>query len=544
MSAEEIQKSLEAAVAAINDPKGNNLYDVTIICTTDDHQAAYWMDKLSQGVCQKPTDAADKNFPMVLAVSEDWNDAGGAGNGLGTLYAFVKASKLAQEKYGVDLQALLAEQKISAALFHTAGKGTRLAPLPASENNNKPGVKLPFCNKIKDGSFKPISVLEAVVKQTGIYASSRMGRLSVYWGDQVFIPSAAFKYNPTHHADIMCTLLGDTAPTAEEWAAQGLDKYGVIAVIKSADGGSDNAAQVEKVSHATATEMLGKLGNIGQVGPSLGSFSVSAAILKALCDEYATELSAKTGKFDTDPHFWMPLTLSCEDYCTLMKQKGVEEGVSKAHHERMSAMKSKFDLAGMGLFGAVDVGKAASWWDYGQLKLYSNNSLLVLKDSEDAKLLHKFLGVTEKQIESTLDGVTVDGISRTFRTKAKSGSIKDSVLANVQATEIQADGAIIVNCVAKTIKAGKGAILYNLVGESDAGIVAADGEVIVAVTEESGDSMLLKSRMDIDGGKAWKQKLDMNSLSFEDVHKKNKEANIGEIEKKRTAKFDTVAASL
>jgi hypothetical protein len=30
--------------------------------------------------------------------------------------------------------------KVSAALYHTAGKGTRLAPLPASENNNKPGV--------------------------------------------------------------------------------------------------------------------------------------------------------------------------------------------------------------------------------------------------------------------------------------------------------------------------------------------------------------------------------------------------------------------
>jgi len=77
---------------------------------------------------------------MVLAVSEDWNDAGGAGNGLGTLYAFTKATKLAKDKYGVDLEDMLSQKKISAALYHTAGKGTRLAPLPASENNNKPGV--------------------------------------------------------------------------------------------------------------------------------------------------------------------------------------------------------------------------------------------------------------------------------------------------------------------------------------------------------------------------------------------------------------------
>jgi hypothetical protein len=341
----------------------------------------------------------------------------------------------------------------------------------------------------------------------------------------------------------MCTLLGDTAPTAEEWVAQGLDKYGVIAVIKSADGSRADAAQVEKVSHATATEMLGKLGNIGQVGPSLGSFSVSAAMLQALCDEYSSELASKKGKFDTDPHFWMPLTLSLEDYVTLMKQKGVEEDVSKAHHARMNAMKDKFDMGDMGVFGAVDVGKSASWWDYGQLKLYSDNSLLILEEGKDAELLHKFLGVTEKHINSSLDGVTVDGISRTFATKAKSGSIANSVLSNVQANEIQADGAIIVNCVAKSIKAGKGAILYNLIDEGD-GIVASDGEVIVAVSDESGTSMLLKSRMDIDGGKAWKEKLEMNTASFVEVHKKNQDANIQEIEKKRTEKFQKVAASL
>lgn len=133
----DVQACLEGAVAAINAPSGN-LYDVTIICTTDDHQAEYWMAKLSEGVCKKPADSGDAKFPMVLAVSEDWSD-GGAGNGLGTLYAFTKASKLAAEKHDVDLAALLEAKKISAALFHTAGKGTRLAPLPASESNNKPG---------------------------------------------------------------------------------------------------------------------------------------------------------------------------------------------------------------------------------------------------------------------------------------------------------------------------------------------------------------------------------------------------------------------
>ena len=98
------------------------------------------MTKLSEGVCKKPDSAESSSvFPIVLAVSEDWS-AGGAGNGLGSLYAYTKAVKLAQEKFNVDLDDLLRQKKISAALFHTAGKGTRMAPLPASENNNKPGV--------------------------------------------------------------------------------------------------------------------------------------------------------------------------------------------------------------------------------------------------------------------------------------------------------------------------------------------------------------------------------------------------------------------
>ena len=140
------QEALDAAVAAMTDSR--SLYDVTIICTTDDHQSEYWMKRLSEGLCQSSSDSV---FPMVLAVSEDWGP-GGAGNGLGTLYAFQKATRLAEERHGIDLKAILDEGKISAALYHTAGKGTRMAPLPASENNNKPGV-VSFC-LIDLGSFK------------------------------------------------------------------------------------------------------------------------------------------------------------------------------------------------------------------------------------------------------------------------------------------------------------------------------------------------------------------------------------------------------
>ena len=136
------QEALDAALSVMTDAENPALYDVTIVCTTDDHQAAYWTKRLSEGVCHSPSAATSSDsspFPLVLAVSEDWS-AGGAGNGLGTLYAYTKAAGVAKQRHGVDLDALLREGQISAALYHTAGKGTRLAPLPASENNNKPGV--------------------------------------------------------------------------------------------------------------------------------------------------------------------------------------------------------------------------------------------------------------------------------------------------------------------------------------------------------------------------------------------------------------------
>ena len=84
---------------------------------------------------------------------------------------------------GKDLDEILAKGG-SVGMYHTAGKGTRLA-LPGSENNNKPGVKLPSLVQV-NGRWKNLTILEAVIRQTGRYAAERAGRCSVFWGDQIF----------------------------------------------------------------------------------------------------------------------------------------------------------------------------------------------------------------------------------------------------------------------------------------------------------------------------------------------------------------------
>ena len=160
-----------AEIATMSGPQG---FDFLIVCCSNLAAENYWQKRLESTV-KEVTGAAG----VVLCVHEDWN--GGAGNGLGTLYAFQKACAKGSAS-GIDLAGALRGGS-SVALYHTAGKGTRLAPLPGAENNNKPGVKLPALIQC-DGEPVPITVLECVMRQTSSYAAARKGRCSVFWGDQ------------------------------------------------------------------------------------------------------------------------------------------------------------------------------------------------------------------------------------------------------------------------------------------------------------------------------------------------------------------------
>ena len=211
--------------ATVKEMDGSLGFDVVVVCTSNAAQEQYWQERLEATRGQ-----AAKKDAVIVAVHEDWG-ADGAGNGLGTLYAYTKARAKASDA-GSDLDAILASGG-TVGIYHTAGKGTRLAPLPGAENNNKPGVKLPATAPLGvDGAVVPLTILESVVKSTGIYASSRKGRLSVFWGDQVFVPTKSYEYDAKRaHADILCMLA--PMPSASEWAAKGLEKYGLVAVAKN-----------------------------------------------------------------------------------------------------------------------------------------------------------------------------------------------------------------------------------------------------------------------------------------------------------------------
>jgi hypothetical protein len=189
----------------------------------------------------------------------------------------------------------------------------------------------------------------------------------------------------------------------------------------------------------------------------------------------------------------------------------------------------------MGLFGAVDIGQGAYWWDYGQLKLYFANNIRVTEvraskgendadlfggwerrgldgmlvlacamharrvivvwiehrphhhhhphhpnqpqpnsppnpqnDAESA-LYRAFLGVpsTRRTATALSPAVTVDAASVLSAVGIGEGSVAGSVLTNVVAPLVEADGAVLVNVTARRVKAAKGAVVYNVVDDSE-----------------------------------------------------------------------------
>lgn len=325
-----------------------------VITTNCANQQAFWQ----------------KKFPSAIVIFEDW--PGGAGNALGTLYAFQKANLMSELKKGK-----------SVALYHTAGKGTRLAPLPGSESNNKSAVKLP--------GFPPITLLEAVIRQTAPLATP--GRLSVFWGDQLFFPSIALK-NPTHDVEIFTKI--KQPPTEKEWEQEGLSRYGLLLINHKG-----HARQFEKIDYATY--LRHRKGE--DVGISLGSFSLSTPFLEHLLSTYRQELETKTGKLDTDRDLWMPL--------------------------------SRQDPSPIGV---INIGDTAPWLDFGTLRAYWKSCLAITNNAK----IRQFLN-----LESCISGCEIEDAeidnSILINVCAKRVKIKDSILINVSAPEIEAQESLIYN---------------------------------------------------------------------------------------------------
>ncbi|PIU57740.1 MAG: hypothetical protein COS88_00250, partial [Chloroflexi bacterium CG07_land_8_20_14_0_80_51_10] len=447
---------------------------------------------------------------QVISVEEDW--PGGAGQLLGTLYAWEKA------KARININKIL-ENGGTAAMYHTAGKGMRMAPLPAAEANNKSAIKLPRLIEI-DGKKTALTILEAVIFQTGIFAASRGGRLCVFWGDQVFIPSRAVDFEGTHHAEIFD--IRAEIPSDEETWAMDWQSYGLI--IPTASG---EALQREKQNWCELKRLIDqgivKPDESGRIilGKSLGCFSVSQTLLSALLEEFAPELAEKQSKMDTDPHLWMPLTSTRNEF--------VSNGGDEARWERINEFKQRFSAQGLKLFGDKDLGSETLWWDYGQVQLYHQNFLKSLEESFEGECLRQFYDLERYWIKSSdLDGLLVEN-SILVNTQAK-GTVRDSVLMGISADDLDVSGCAMVNSSLSRVKAEK-SLLYNCIDLTD--LELSTGEVAVDVFLPSQGRVRMRTELSRDGKEDWAKTVNGNPHSFAALNKIVEGENLQEFASER-----------
>lgn len=463
---------------------GTTTREFVIVSTNDPLQASYW-----QGVLE----SKNSDFRSFIVVYEDW--PGSADNGLGTLYAFHKANDYTQENYGTNLLNTL-EEGGSVLIFHCAGMGKRLYPLTASENNNKSAVKVPA-----NGSTQ--SVLDLVLSHSLTFSPCLRGRLSVFWGDQIFIPSDVLQ-EPKEHINIFA--MAGNFPSETEWTKKRLDQYGLILIDEK------NPRLVEKTTYPNLLSLVSKISPEQplSIGVSLGSFSISAKILRELLVTFQNELTLKQGKFNTDYHFWMPLTWPKEEYVEFMLRKGESLSAIIQIYDRMQEVKSKvLAKENAPLFGVQNVGENALWLDFGSVFSYYKNMLSLLHPEKEIaeKLAEVFSLEREKYYDEE----------------------NHNILINCDIKDLEAKNCILINVCGEKIKAEKSVLINSKVNifygcESLGYCIEDEGELILEPGEVRADVPLayekipIYSKIEQDNKHVWDQTLPKNPYSFEELY--------------------------
>ena len=276
-----------------------------------------------------------------------------------------------------------------------------------------------------------------------------------------------------------------------------------------------------------------------------------------------------------------------------MVTKNETEATAGAHHDRMTAFKSKLlsSHPEKAVFGAIDVGTECYWWDYGLLSLYQKNNMLALDDTEEAASLRAYLRIPEDRAQSSELGndVKVTNGSIVLASVVKEGEIDHTIASRVVTGKCDAHGAsrtlvpvrprwrgerrslrtfpgvslrpalafnprprrlstplltplnstptfarmerpsgcLLINVTARSIKA-RNCVIYNVVDDSEDGLVLPDGAVLTNVFVPGREKLVQSSSTTTDGGKVFKVRLTPNPFSFEGVYKMNQSTDVKE----------------
>jgi len=479
------RQNIQDMYGAVENSRG---FDVVVVVSSSRDQTDFWQQRLKE---TRGLVIGDRT--RIISVEEDW--PGGAGQLLGTLYAWNKAREV------LDLDGVLqAGGKV--AIYHTAGKGTRMAPIPAAEANNKSAIKLPRLIRIA-GRKTSLTVLEAVIFQTGIFAASRPGRLCVFWGDQVFIPSKAPDSSDGHHAeilDIRSEIPSDESTWKRDWQCYGLVIPGEGGEVLQREKQDWEELQALINEGTVRAEASGKI----VLGKSLGCFTITQAMLAGLLEEFASELGEKQCKLDTDPQLWMPMTSTRSDF-------EVRRG-DPAHWHRINRFKERFlsENPGSKLFGDKDIGAGTLWWDYGQARLYHQNLIKSLENSFEGECLRQFYNLEDYWIEnSDSDGAVIEK-SLVIDSHVK-GKIRNCVLMGTRGDGLNISDSVAINSHLSQVEA-KQSLIYNCTDLTNSELTS--GTVVADILLPDRAPVRMMTGFDRDGKEDWETVLPGNSYSF------------------------------
>jgi len=480
--------------------------DVIIVSTSTKQQQEYWENRLStlQGKL-----IGEKAYLFVLL--EEW--PGGAGNGFGSLHAYQNAQKKAKALYNLDLLEYQ-RQGHSIAIFHTAGQGKRLSPLTASEKNNKSAVKLPSGLFFAEDQHT-IALLEAVIWQSIQLAPYRKGRLSVFWGDQVFLSKNPLKKLPEHEIDIYA--MSRQLPSKKKWSSEGLDKYGLFAADTNGE-----CCYLEKASYSTVEKLIEKqkIDPQKNIAISIGSFSITTEMTEALLKEFSQELADKIEIMNVEHSLWMPLSLDIETYCGLMIAMGWSREHSENVYNRMATFKDKYPRKDKNkpLIGVSDIGSDGYWWDYGTIKNYYNNIFKLTKSTDEAFAMRSFFCLSQRENHGENPQLQIDNKSIVLGSTIKSGTIKNSIIIDVEADDVQFEDTLSISCDLKNAAAQK-SLLYNLEEKNDSYFTPST--VCANLFFNWEEPLKISTRLERDGKNDWNLKVENNRYSYEELEKLN-----------------------
>jgi hypothetical protein len=470
--------------------RNNKGFDVVIIVSSDNNYK-YWewrLRKTRSQILPKKT--------KIIYVEEKWNNKDGAGQLLGTLNAF----NLADRKE--SLKEMLKKGK-SIAIYHTAGKGKRMAPLCGTEKNNKPAIKVPKSIAI-DGKNKLFSSLEAAIYSTQIFAETRGGRISVFWGDQIIIPGGSCKIETKLPIEIFGIKKEVTPFSKNNWD-KNWKSYGILI-----PDDRNNFSQREKLTWKQISSSSFAKNKKKFLLQSIGCFSVNLDVIILLLYEFKNEIRTKIQKLDTDPHLWMPLTCNLEQY--------LKYGGTKKNWQRINKFKKDYEnkIKTNLLVGAKGLGSETLWCDYGNLAVYYQNIIKILENTKEAKIQRQFFEI-EKFLKNNYVNKELNiKNSIVMNSKIEKGSIKNSIILNSEIEDANLENMVIINSKIKKVH-GKQGLLYYLRDYNE--LKTLPGDAITDIKLQKGERVRMKTKLSRDSKKDWTLKLPENPFSYSEIAK-------------------------